>query len=428
MANVLIVPSLSGIFFSRDRDGSSTISSLNSAVALEYDGLGALTVKSYAAGENQDSRFQVEGTKGLLFNVVDTLTGNILTVNDESGFPIFEINSDRNIKGTSRATAFNSGSATGDGAFAVGLSTVARRYGFAGGVGSETLGGINFAYGYFSQVAGDSSFALGSNIRALNTHSIGMGIRARPLAQSFVWSDAQNNNGSDYITNTNTGQFLVSASGGVYLADYVGINEIDPSNALTVKGRVSVLSEGQILSAGVDLLDLIHQGATGPLGGATGATGATGDGATGETGATGDIGATGVEGPVGATGLQGDAGGPGATGVEGPVGATGVEGPVGSTGVEGPTGSTGVEGPTGATGPGGEGSLGATGPEGPTGATGPEGPTGATGAPGQDGSTGPQGDVGATGPEGPVGASGLTGATGPSAGGSEFPPGAGDFI
>ena len=93
MSNILSVPVSGAIYFSSDVAGSSTIPSLTSSVALQYDNAAGMNITSYNIGASATNRFSVDGANGRLFSVSDSLTGVIFSVNDAAGLPIIDVSS-----------------------------------------------------------------------------------------------------------------------------------------------------------------------------------------------------------------------------------------------------------------------------------------------------------------------------------------------
>jgi hypothetical protein len=143
--------------------------------------------------------------------------------------------------------------ATGINAHAEGFSTVASgnqshaegvRSISSGGVshaeGRDTVasGSISTAHGNQSIASGDISFVAGSNNFAAGSGSVVFGAYAAAgKGLDFAWvSDFSLTN---QVSTTRSEQFMVSAAGGIYLAERVGINTDNIDNALTVNGTIS---------------------------------------------------------------------------------------------------------------------------------------------------------------------------------------------
>jgi hypothetical protein len=102
---------------------------------------------------------------------------------------------------------------------------------WADGSGSHAEGFSTAALGYYSHAEGTATDALGdsSHAEGYNTiasgnysHAAGVGAEA---AQDFTyaWSDANLNTYTNNISTTRTGQYMVSASGGIFFPGNVGI-------------------------------------------------------------------------------------------------------------------------------------------------------------------------------------------------------------
>ena len=93
MSNILTIPLSSAIYFSDSSAGDSTIPQLSgNSIVLQFDDNAGLELISY--NTSSTSRFSVDGSAGRLFNVTDSLTGTIFSVNDVAGLPIIEVISD----------------------------------------------------------------------------------------------------------------------------------------------------------------------------------------------------------------------------------------------------------------------------------------------------------------------------------------------
>jgi hypothetical protein len=55
---------------------------------------GSLTIFRSGSASPTDALFDVEGSQGQLFSVIDTFSGSLMSVNDISGFPILDVRSD----------------------------------------------------------------------------------------------------------------------------------------------------------------------------------------------------------------------------------------------------------------------------------------------------------------------------------------------
>jgi hypothetical protein len=236
------------------------------------------------------TRFEVVGTSGQLFSIVDSLTGTIFSVNDVSGIPSIEVDDD----GTIRLAEF------------------------AGNVliGTATDNGTNIL-----QVDGSiGTSAYGTVINADGTW-------AGPIA------GLQGIQGRQGIQGTTGTQGTTGGTGGTGAQGTQGIQG-------TTGGTGAQGTQGIQGRQGI-------QGTTGTQG-TTGGTGGTG--AQGTTGTQGTTGGTGGTGAQGTTGTQGTTGGTGGTGAQGTTGS-GTQGTTGAQGATGGTGGTGAQGTTGAAGP-----------------------------------------------------------------------------
>jgi hypothetical protein len=118
--------------------------------------------------------------------------------------------------------------ASGDSSHAEGAAT--RASGFAshaGGTNTTAGGAYSFAHGGYSEAAGAYSYAMGWRSRT------GFNL-------SYIWSDGNLGTVNDNtIQTTRAGQYMVSASGGMFIPGKVGIGTDSIANALTVVGDIS---------------------------------------------------------------------------------------------------------------------------------------------------------------------------------------------
>ena len=146
--------------------------------------------------------------------------------------------------------------ATGVNSHAEGRSTIASgTQSHAEGLRSEARGGNSHAEGRDAFSIGDGSHAEGNNTKAigLNAHvegsdNLAIGnyshaagwYAAAVQDNTWVWNSDPNASTALYqVSSTRTGQYLVSAAGGLYLAGKVGIGTDSIDNALTVVGLIS---------------------------------------------------------------------------------------------------------------------------------------------------------------------------------------------
>jgi hypothetical protein len=138
---------------------------------------------------------------------------------------------------------------------AEGIGTTASNVaGHAEGYGSKAYGFVSHAEGYQTHAIGPYSHTEGaytsasgfvSHAEGNTTHALGNGSHASGFktvaAQNYtyIWSDGELNTKTENISTTKTGQYMVSASGGVFIPGSVGIGTDDTSNALlTVNGTL----------------------------------------------------------------------------------------------------------------------------------------------------------------------------------------------
>jgi len=179
-----------------------------------------------------------------------------------------------NISGNNLKASFNLGSATGNYSFAEGyLTTASGFYSHAEGNQTRALSAQSHAEGYNSEASGASSHAEGSSTKASgdNSHAEGTsttasgavshaegvvttafgyashsaGFRATAAQDyTYAWSDGNLGTITQNISTTRTGQYMVSASGGMFIPGRVGIGTDSVDNALTVVGTISTSNHG----------------------------------------------------------------------------------------------------------------------------------------------------------------------------------------
>lgn len=101
------------------------------------------------------------------------------------------------------------------------------------GAASHAQGNETIAAGFASHAEGDSTVAQGDV-----SHASGQSSTAAH-DYTFIWADGDQDTVVQNISTTRTGQFAVSASGGVFFPGKVGIGTDNNSNSLTVVGLVS---------------------------------------------------------------------------------------------------------------------------------------------------------------------------------------------
>jgi hypothetical protein len=188
-----------------------------------------------------------------------------------------------NISGNNLRASFNQGSATGDYSFAEGISTIASGgsshaegdstiasgsqshaegvgtiasgnpshaeggdtvasgdHSHAEGVGTTASGQASHAEGSYTTASGYASYAEGDRTMAAGYASHAAGYRATAAQDyTYAWSDGNLGDNSTNISTTRTGQYMVSASGGMFIPGKVGIGTDSIANALTVVGNIS---------------------------------------------------------------------------------------------------------------------------------------------------------------------------------------------
>ena len=171
--------------------------------------------------------------------------------------------------------------AEGQGSKAIGLASHAEGGSTASGPASHAEGDATEALGYASHsegnltiAAGDSSHAEGIDTKALGdfSHAEGEGTVASGMYSHAAgrWAQAahdrtwlwKGDTEIDLLSTTRADQFMVSAAGGIYLANQVGIGTDNNTNALTVNGAISA-SEGITLGRttrlpGISAATLVH--------------------------------------------------------------------------------------------------------------------------------------------------------------------------
>jgi hypothetical protein len=172
------------------------------------------------------------------------------------------------ISGNNLRTSFNQGSATGNYSFAEGSGKAFSSYSHAEGSGTIASGIASHAEGDSTTASGDASHAEGSSTIAFGnsshtegdsttasgdaSHAEGSGTTASgdashaagfkaTAAQDFTyaWSDGNLGTLSQNVSTTRTGQYMVSASGGMFIPGSVGIGTDNNQNALTVNGTIT---------------------------------------------------------------------------------------------------------------------------------------------------------------------------------------------
>jgi len=134
---------------------------------------------------------------------------------------------------------------------------------FVGGQRSLALGNESFSYGISNTARGVASFAQGAYTETLGQESQALGYKATAAHNySFIWSDGNLGTLSNNISTTNTGQFVVSASNGMFVPGKLGIGTSDLSgpNLLNIKGVAysDTLSSNEIFTNAYKETDKIY--------------------------------------------------------------------------------------------------------------------------------------------------------------------------
>jgi hypothetical protein len=135
---------------------------------------------------------------------------------------------------------------SGSGSFAEGANTRATgSASHAEGESTQAIGPRSHAEGNGSIARGNGGHAEGFTTFAEGRYSHSAGFRtAAQQDYTYVWSDGNlgTRTSTQVISTTRTGQFMVSASGGVFIPGNVGIGTDSRENPLTVNGAISAKS------------------------------------------------------------------------------------------------------------------------------------------------------------------------------------------
>lgn len=185
-----------------------------------------------------------------------TLTGNItadrLINQPDKGpdlFNIIYLNTGNNAHAEGSLTV-----ASGDASHAEGTGTVASGAGsHAEGTAAVASGAGSHAEGSTTQAIGSNSHAEGGRTVAFGSSSHAGGVKATAAHEyTYAWSDANLNTLFGNVSTTRPGQYMVSASGGMFIPGNVGIGTDSNQNALTVVGQISATST--IFSSGAPVV------------------------------------------------------------------------------------------------------------------------------------------------------------------------------
>jgi len=184
---------------------------------------------------------------------VVTETGNVGIKTDA---PAVELTVSGSVSANGSYTSFGAGRATGTYSFAEGNNTLASgSCSHAEGLTTVALGSNSHSEGDNTRAEGNfGSHAEGNSTKALGTASHAEGLRAEAKGEvshaagirataaqnyTYAWSDANLNTLTANVSTTRTGQYMVSASGGVFIPGNVGIGTDANSEKLTISGSVS---------------------------------------------------------------------------------------------------------------------------------------------------------------------------------------------
>ena len=157
MANILTIPLSSAIYFSDSSPGDSTIPQLSgNSTVLQFDNNAGLELKSYNTAST--SRFSVDGSAGRPFNVTDSLTGTIFSVNDVSGLPIIEVISDETADVVKMGTIGTNAFVLSSDKLGLGTDSPVERLTVAGNI--SATGSIHAGDGFTGTVASPTSITV----------------------------------------------------------------------------------------------------------------------------------------------------------------------------------------------------------------------------------------------------------------------------
>jgi len=131
--------------------------------------------------------------------------------------------------------------ATGNQAHAEGDTTISSgRASHAEGRDNTASGASSHAEGRNNIASGESSHVEGKQSNAFGIASHAAGYRAQAKQNyTYVWTDGNLGTATQDVSSTITGQFLVSASGGMFIPGNLGIGTSANDQALTVVGTIS---------------------------------------------------------------------------------------------------------------------------------------------------------------------------------------------
>jgi hypothetical protein len=179
--------------------------------------LSRLHIRGHVSESNSGSLFRVEGSSGSLFEVVDSLVGSLMSVNDISGLPILEVfDTDKVVMGSfNQNTLVVTGSKVG-----IGLSDPSTNLVISGSATSHIKFDVSNAYPLIQTSYSGGSLPTNSGFEINNT---GGSVRLY-ATQQIVFRTS----GADPA--------MTIVNGG-----YVGIGTTNPSYPLTVRGNPAVI-------------------------------------------------------------------------------------------------------------------------------------------------------------------------------------------
>jgi len=143
-------------------------------------------------------------------------------VSHAEGYDTRASNNSSHAEGSTTVASGNSSHA--EGASTVAFGTVSHAEGFQ----TSALGTVSHAEGQDTKAAGSVSHAAGTKATAAQDYT-------------YAWSDANLNTLTANVSTTRTGQYMVSASGGIFFPGNMGIGTDSIANALTVVGTISTI-------------------------------------------------------------------------------------------------------------------------------------------------------------------------------------------
>lgn len=220
----------------------------------------------FAGGFTEVGKFDASGNFGVgAFNSSANLPAKLTVSGGSSTLGALIIGP---VSGINSSTSFNAGSATGSKSFAAnegkafGDRSFAEGNSNAWGVFSHAEGNNTLATGLYAHAEGDNTrcfgdygaHAEGNFTAAIGTASHAEGLRTDARGEvshaagvratagqnyTYAWSDGNLNTLTSNVSTTRTGQYMVSASGGVFIPGNLGIGTDNNTNKLTVYGNVS---------------------------------------------------------------------------------------------------------------------------------------------------------------------------------------------